>query len=156
MFIRQLNCPVPTRGASMHIIAVWSNRGPRARDVTLHRFAVKPREHLDTFEILGRRRTRKSLVSVRASLRPVCAVWLGFRFSLFRSRSRWVASCALPRFFPLVSSSCFVWGLPPPRVAIVEKARNFMLGGGASITQTWSHAGLNRGPYGYWPYALTS
>ena len=20
----------------------------------------------------------------------------------------------------------------------------------------WSHAGLNRGPYGYWPYALTS
>ena len=21
---------------------------------------------------------------------------------------------------------------------------------------TWSHAGLNRGPYGYWPYALTS
>ena len=21
---------------------------------------------------------------------------------------------------------------------------------------SWSHAGLNRGPYGYWPYALTS
>ena len=21
---------------------------------------------------------------------------------------------------------------------------------------TWSHAGLNRGPYGYWPYAVTS
>ena len=20
----------------------------------------------------------------------------------------------------------------------------------------WSHAGLNRGPYGYWPYALTN
>ena len=22
--------------------------------------------------------------------------------------------------------------------------------------QKWSHAGLNRGPYGYWPYALTN
>ena len=31
---------------------------------------------------------------------------------------------------------------------------------GASQSQreskAWSHAGLNRGPYGYWPYALTS
>ena len=24
------------------------------------------------------------------------------------------------------------------------------------ITRKWSHAGLNRGPYGYWPYALTN
>ena len=25
-----------------------------------------------------------------------------------------------------------------------------------SFSVLWSHAGLNRGPYGYWPYALTS
>ena len=27
---------------------------------------------------------------------------------------------------------------------------------GPCLVCTWSHAGLNRGPYGYWPYALTS
>ena len=26
----------------------------------------------------------------------------------------------------------------------------------ALSTGFWSHAGLSRGPYGYWPYALTS
>ena len=38
------------------------------------------------------------------------------------------------------------------RIALNNSARPAL----RRSSQIWSHAGLNRGPYGYWPYALTN
>ena len=46
--------------------------------------------------------------------------------------SRWHIKCSPPWFWAAASAAGRRW------------------------CKTWSHAGLNRGPYGYWPYALTN
>ena len=41
----------------------------------------------------------------------------------------------------------------PLPIVVVIMTMTIMMG---NRRKEWSHAGLNRGPYGYWPYALTS